>query len=92
MSRRDVVLMLAQRLRRWPLIRPTLLQCLVFKASTLCARQTQDITRQMSVWESVMSGDPVEASGYYRLMFDIIRIHTLCLVILNSTYGLKMYA
>ena len=21
--------------------------------------------------------DPVEASGYYRLMFDIIRIHTL---------------
>ena len=39
MSRCDVVLMLAQRLRRWPHIRPTLHQCLKFKA-----RQMQDIT------------------------------------------------
>ena len=38
MSRRNVVLMLAQRLRRWPHIRPTLLQCLVFKAETANAR------------------------------------------------------
>ena len=44
MSWRDVVLMLAQRLPRWPHIRPTLLQCFVFKAVMFCARQMQDIT------------------------------------------------
>ena len=43
MSRRDFVLLLAQRLRRWPHFRPTLVQYLVFKTETVIALQTQDI-------------------------------------------------
>ena len=51
MSRHEVVLMLAQHLQCWPHIRQTLVQCLVFKAETIWARQTQDIPIN-TLWNS----------------------------------------